>query len=159
MLAWWRSGSASMLAGHEPQSKLLRKSRRSALVGGHNVANPRVTSGAESSYEKMLLQISVVRSAPFLPVNLTLYRSPGLKPGNTELSNTVSTVPACSARRLLSVLSVGYSDPMLVLAVTPFSLTLYNAQLILRSVDWLSTKPCAETSASVCNYAVATGSD
>ena len=158
MLAWWRSGSLFVLAGHGPQSKLLRKSRRSALVGGHNVANPRVTSGAESSYEKMLLQTSVVRSAPFLPMNLTLYQAPRIKPGNTE-SNTVSTVPACSARRLLSVLSVGYSDPMLVLAVTPFSLTLYNAQLILRSVDWLSTKPCAETSASVCNYAVATGSD
>ena len=99
MLAWWRSKSAFRGVGHELQLKRLRKSRRSALVGGHNVANPPVTSGGVSSYEKMLLHTSVVRSAPFLPVNLILYHKPLVK----ELSNTVSTVRACSARRLLSV--------------------------------------------------------
>ena len=102
VLAWWRSKS---LAG-ERQSKRLRKSRRSALVGGHNVANPPVTSGGVSSYENILLHTSVVRLAPFLPVNLTLYCEPLIKPG-IELLNTVSMVPACSALRLSLV---EYSD-------------------------------------------------
>lgn len=108
MLAWWRSKSltVSRSVGHEPQSKRLRKSRRSALVGGHNVANPPVTSGGVSSYEKMLLHTSVVRSAPFLPVNLILYHKPLVKP-SIELLNTVSMVPACSASRLSLV---EYSD-------------------------------------------------
>ena len=142
VLAWWRSKSltVSRSVGHEPQSKRLRKSRRSALVGGHNVANPPVTSGGVSSYENTLLHTSVVRSAPFLLVNLTLYHEPRVKP-SIELSNTVSTVPACTARRLLLV---EYSNRCtLVLAVTPCTSTLYSAQLILRSVDWLSAKPCA----------------
>ena len=109
MLAWWRSKSLVVLkgVGHgRPQSKRLRKSRRSALVGGHNVANPSVTSGGVSSYEKILLHTSVVRSAPFLPVNLTLYCEPLVKP-SIELLNTVSMVPACSASRLSLV---EYSD-------------------------------------------------
>ena len=80
MLAWWRFKSLLRSVGHEPQSKRPRRSRRSALVGGHNVANPPVTSGGVSSYEKMLLHTSVVRSAPFLPVNLTLYCEPRVKP-------------------------------------------------------------------------------
>ena len=134
MLDWWRCKSVVSHGGFspKPQSEVPRRSRRSAPVGGHNVANPRVMSGFVSSYEKTLLHTSVVRPAPFLPVNLTLYHEP-LVTRCVELLNTVSTVPACSARRLSFVVSSDCCT--LVLAVTPCLSTLYSAQLILRSVD------------------------
>ena len=142
MLDWWRCKSVVSHGGSgpKPQPEVPRRSRRSAPVGGHNVANPPVKSGGVSSYEKRLLHTSEVRLAPFLPVNLTLYHEPRMTL-SIELLNSVSTVPACSARRLSLV---ECSDQCtLVLAVTLFLSTMYSAQLILRSVDSLSPKPCA----------------
>ena len=79
VLAWCKS--VVLQGGFDPklQPEVPRRSRRSAPVGGHNVANPPVKSGGVLSYEKTLLHTSVVRSAPFFPVNLTLYSLPAVK--------------------------------------------------------------------------------
>ena len=139
MLAWCKSVVSHGGFGPKPQPEVARRSRRSAPVGGHNVANPPVKSGGVSSYEKRLLHTSVVRSAPFLPVNMILYHEP--RETVVWMLNTVSRAPACSARRLSLV---ECSDQCtLVLAVTLSLSTMYSAQLILRSVDSSSPKPCA----------------
>ena len=142
MLAWWRCKSVVSHGGFspKPQSEVPRRSRRSAPVGGHNVANPSFfMTGGVSSYEKTLLHTSEVRPAPFVPVNLTMYHEPLMTLSSLELLNSVSTVPACSARRL----SLVECSDQCTFRVTPSPSTMYSAQLILRSVDSLSPKPCA----------------